>query len=177
MIKRKPIISGINPDQTKIWVQCADEAALKRLPKSITFGTFNSRYKLTGLDGKRTAIYSLVVRCPGLEEPKMTKRKPKEFEVEVRKEYIVIGTIRVEAGTQASAIAKVQRLMNDKKAPLQIDDPRIAWGDREYVDFSFDTTGETEAVEPTVPDYCPKCKFLLVEDGGHKKCPNCKREF
>jgi len=66
------------------------------------------------------------------------------FVVEVRQEFIQIGSIEIEATCPRAAIERVQRMMNDQKNPLQTCDPRIQWRPAVYVDFSFDTTNEVD---------------------------------
>jgi hypothetical protein len=67
-----------------------------------------------------------------------------QFKVEVSKDYHQMGSIVVGAKTESAAIAKVDKMMAN--LPLQTDDPSIQWDDMEYVDFSFNTTGEAEAI-------------------------------
>lgn len=68
------------------------------------------------------------------------KKKKKKFRVSVQKKYVVSGTIEVDAADAYAARMKVEAIR------LQSNDRRISWDDPEYVDFSFNTTGEVDEV-------------------------------
>ncbi len=64
------------------------------------------------------------------------------FEVTVEKQQTVSGLITVEAKDADAALAAVNRMMNDQKNPLQTSDSRIEWDEPDYVEGSFQTTGD-----------------------------------
>ena len=62
------------------------------------------------------------------------------FRVFVEKEYVVRGHIEVQAGSRHEALQVIEKQMDERR--LQTVDARIQWGEPEYIDFSFQTTGE-----------------------------------
>jgi hypothetical protein len=67
------------------------------------------------------------------------------FRVFVEKEYVVRGYIELEASGREGPLRTIEEQMRERR--LQSCDPRIQWEEPEYVDFSFQATGE---VEPTL---------------------------
>ena len=65
------------------------------------------------------------------------------FLVTVEKRYTASGKITVEAETAEGAVAKVDAMINGRK-PLQTIDPRIEWGEPEFDDGTFRTTGDVD---------------------------------
>ena len=87
----------------------------------------------------------------------MNKRKL-QFYVELEKSYItrshsvltIYGLMPVKETTARKALKQVKAAMIRKPGCLQINDPRINWGDLvpaswEYIDFSFGATGIVQA--------------------------------
>ena len=66
------------------------------------------------------------------------------FRVTVEKQQTVSGTIVVQAKNADAAIVAVNKLMNDKKNPLQTNDARIEWDEPVYDDDSFKVTGDVD---------------------------------
>lgn len=67
-----------------------------------------------------------------------------EYRVSVEKTSRQTGVITIEAASSFAAKEKVKEMMEDTKNPLQTIDDRIEWDDPEYIDFSFQTTGDVE---------------------------------
>ncbi len=66
----------------------------------------------------------------------------KTFRVQVVKTQRVFGYVEIEADSWEKAEADVKARMNNPMKPMQTTEP--VWDNPEYVDFSFDTTGEVE---------------------------------
>jgi uncharacterized protein YcfL len=62
-----------------------------------------------------------------------------KFKVQVERTLLAKGVIEVEASDAASAVARVKRMIREG---LQTADKRVYWYDADYVDFSFQATGE-----------------------------------
>jgi hypothetical protein len=78
--------------------------------------------------------------------------------VTVEKMLYQSGTIEVEADAPDEAIAEVEAMMQADE-PLQTNDPRIAWDEPEYEDFSFVPTGDVDeaADQAAAEASCPSC--------------------
>ena len=63
-----------------------------------------------------------------------------KYNVRVVKMLRVEGVVEVNARSEAAALKAVQKRMDDTQNPMQTTEP--LWDDPEYVDFSFETTGE-----------------------------------
>ena len=64
----------------------------------------------------------------------------KDFKVTVEKKYYVSGVVSVKANSFKEAQDKIdERILSGK---LQTNDPKINWGDTDYEDSSFKTTGD-----------------------------------
>ena len=64
----------------------------------------------------------------------------KNFNVTVEKMYRVSGVITVKANSPEEANDKIDdKILSGK---LQTNDPKINWGDMDYEDSSFKTTGD-----------------------------------
>jgi hypothetical protein len=64
----------------------------------------------------------------------------KNYAVKVVKLLRVEGTVEIKAESEEAALKTVQERMSDTKNPMQTTEPD--WDDPEYIDFSFETTGD-----------------------------------
>jgi hypothetical protein len=65
-----------------------------------------------------------------------------EFTVTVEKKQVVSGTITVKAKDGTEALEKIREKI--ESGELQTLDPKISWDDPEYIDFSFNATGDVD---------------------------------
>lgn len=65
-----------------------------------------------------------------------------EYQVQLEKMQVVYGTVAVNAKSKDDAVNKVQGMVKDRALHATHED--ISWGEPQYVDFSFQTTGEAE---------------------------------
>jgi len=72
----------------------------------------------------------------------MREKKKKVFSVSVKKQLLVTGKINIEANSAEDAEAQVRKMMS--KRELQTADSRIVWDEPEYVDFTFQATGDVK---------------------------------
>lgn len=63
-----------------------------------------------------------------------------KYNVRVVKMQRVEGVVEVNAASEKAALKAVQKRMKDANNPMQTTEP--LWDDPEYVDFSFETTGD-----------------------------------
>lgn len=71
-----------------------------------------------------------------------SKKGLKKFKVTVEKEMYASGVVIVEAEDPTEAVVKVKRMIGSGK--LQTTD--VDWGETQYEDCSFDTTGDVDDV-------------------------------
>ena len=64
----------------------------------------------------------------------------KEFDVSVQKQMTCTGSVKVQAENGVDAIRKVKEQIRNGK----LDTSSVEWGDPEYEDCSFDTTGDVD---------------------------------
>ena len=67
-----------------------------------------------------------------------------KYIVSVEKQARITGGILVWAETPEQAQIIIDNRMKNKEKPLQTDDGDIEWGDYEYTDGTFQTTGDVE---------------------------------
>ena len=72
----------------------------------------------------------------------MREKTKKTFSVSVEKQLLVTGKINIEAANAEDAEAQVRKMM--EKRVLQTLDPRIVWDEPEYVDWTFQATGDVD---------------------------------
>jgi len=72
----------------------------------------------------------------------MREKTKKTFSVSVEKQLLVTGKINIEAANAEDAEAQVRKMM--EKRELQTADPRIVWDEPEYVDWTFQATGDVD---------------------------------